>query len=91
MTRVLYGGQVTLWTCGDDRSLQDIGTRLPSSASSDYGRPFAEIFDAHGRDFYKVDPMLFSPASVTFVNVDTGRVHEFGDVAPDILRDSFTS
>ncbi len=88
---VLYGGQVTLWLRCDDRWLEEIGPRVPSSASADYGRPFAEIFDAHGRDFYKVDPMLFSPASVTFVNLETGRLHEFGDVAPDIVRDSFTA
>ena len=88
---LLYGGAVTLWVRGDDRSLEEIGARVPSSASKDYGRPFAEIFEAHGRDFYEVDPSLFSPAAVTFVNLDTGRVHPFGEIAADIIRESFTS
>ena len=86
---VLYGGRVTLWVRGDDDSLAEIGAKTPSSASSDFGEPFAAIFEKHGRDFYKLDPMLFSPAEVTFVNLDTGRVQRFGQVEPEILRTSF--
>lgn len=86
---VLYGGQVTLWVCGDDASLQDLGPRIPSSASADHGQPFGQIFERYGRDFYKIDPLLFSPAEVTLINVDTGRQFHFGHVAPDVLRASF--
>lgn len=87
---ILYGGHVTLSVRGDDESLREIGPRVPSSASRDYGRPFREIFARYDNDFYRIDPMLFSPGSVTFVNVDTGQRHEFGRLAPDVLAESFT-
>uniref|UniRef100_A0A7C4QRQ5 Methenyltetrahydromethanopterin cyclohydrolase n=1 Tax=Schlesneria paludicola TaxID=360056 RepID=A0A7C4QRQ5_9PLAN len=86
---ILYGGRVTLWVNGDDDSLADIVRRVPSSASSAYGRPFLDIFEAAGRDFYKIDPLLFSPAEIIIHNLDTGRVHHAGRVVPEILQRSF--
>jgi methenyltetrahydromethanopterin cyclohydrolase len=85
---VLYGGRVTLWVRGDDQSLSAIGPRVPSSASPDHGAPFAEIFQRAGGDFYKIDPQLFSPAEVTFCNLDSGMSHPFGSIAPDVVRKS---
>lgn len=69
---ILYHGRVTLWVHGDDASLQAIAPKVPSSASPDFGAPFAEIFRRYNGDFYEIDPLLFSPASVEFVNIDTG-------------------
>ena len=86
---VLYGGEVTLWVTGDDESLAEIGPRVPSAASKDYGRPFGEVFREYKYDFYKIDPMLFSPAKVTLVNLDSGRSHRFGEVRPEIVEASF--
>jgi methenyltetrahydromethanopterin cyclohydrolase len=86
---VLYGGQVTLWVTGDDASLQEIGPQVPSSASPDHGVPFIEIFERYGRDFYQIDPRLFSPAVVTLMNVDTGRSFRYGRLAPEVLQRSF--
>lgn len=85
---VLYGGEVTLWITGAD-DLHEIGPKIPSSASSDYGKPFAEIFRRYNHDFYKIDPMLFSPAVVTLVNVDSGRTCQFGETSADVLARSF--
>ena len=73
---------MTLWVRGDDASLEAIGPRVPSCASRDYGQPFAAIFERYGRDFYKIDPHLFSPAVVTFANLDTGRTFRFGHTLP---------
>ncbi len=87
---VLYGGRVTLWVRGDDDSLQELGPRVPSNSSSDYGRPFAEIFARYERDFYKIDPLLFSPAEVSFANLDTGQWHHFGSANPAVLVESFS-
>ena len=56
-----------------------IGPQVPSSASRDHGEPFAAIFARYNNDFYAVDPHLFSPAEVVFQNVETGRVHAFGE------------
>ncbi|MES2793479.1 MAG: methenyltetrahydromethanopterin cyclohydrolase [Planctomycetota bacterium] len=86
---ILYGGRVTLWVRGDDAALEKIGPHVPANGSAAYGRPFLEIFEAAGRDFYKIDPHLFSPAEIVLQNLDTGRVHVFGKVAPEILRQSF--
>ena len=86
---ILYGGRVTLMVRGDDESIAAIGPKVPSCSSSAHGKPFAEIFEDAGRDFYKIDPHLFSPAEVVFQNLDTGRVHVFGAVAADVLRRSF--
>lgn len=86
---ILYGGEVTLWVKGDDDSLIEVGPRVPSSASADYGRPFVEVLAHYNNDFYQVDPLLFSPAVVTFINLDTGREHRFGETNRAVLAQSF--
>jgi methenyltetrahydromethanopterin cyclohydrolase len=86
---ILYGGYVVLSVRGDDQSIEEIGPRVPSSSSQDYGRPFSEIFGRYNNDFYSIDPLLFSPGFIAFVNVDTGTRHEFGRLAPEVLADSF--
>lgn len=86
---ILYGGRVTLWVRGDDESLADVGPKVPSLSAKCYGEPFLKIFEEAGRDFYKIDPHLFSPAEIVFQNLDTGAVHHFGAVAPHVLRKSF--
>jgi methenyltetrahydromethanopterin cyclohydrolase len=86
---VLYGGQATLWVRTDDALLEQVGPQVPAIASRDYGAPFAEIFRQAGGDFYKIDPMLFSPAQVTFHNLTSGRTHTFGRLSVEVLRRSF--
>lgn len=86
---ILYGARVTLWVMGDDESIADVAQRVPSVSSAAYGNPFLEIFEAANRDFYKIDPLLFSPAQVVFQNIDTGRVHVAGRVNEQVLRASF--
>jgi methenyltetrahydromethanopterin cyclohydrolase len=86
---ILYGGEVTLWVRGDDATLEAIGPRVPSSASPDFGQPFAAIFERYDRDFYKIDPHLFSPACVVFCNLDTGNSLRFGQTHPRVIHESF--
>jgi methenyltetrahydromethanopterin cyclohydrolase len=88
---ILYGGHVTLEVSGDDDSLLEIGPRMVSRASADYGASFCTLFERAGRDFYALDPALFAPALVDLVNVDTGRRHRFGGIAPEIVNASFTA
>jgi methenyltetrahydromethanopterin cyclohydrolase len=64
---------------------------MVSRASPDYGAAFCTLFERAGRDFYALDPALFAPALVDLVNVDTGRRHRFGGVAPEIVNTSFTT
>lgn len=86
---ILYGGQVTLWVTGDDASLEAIGPQVPASAAKGYGKPFLEIFREADHDFYKIDPMLFSPAEIVLHNIETGTAFRFGQLAPAVLRQSF--
>ncbi len=88
---ILYGGQVVLEVTGDDESLLAIGPQAVSQASPDYGAPFSDLFERAGRDFYALDPALFAPAMIDFVNVDSGRRHRFGNLAPAVVQRSFTS
>ncbi|MAE67419.1 MAG: methenyltetrahydromethanopterin cyclohydrolase [Phycisphaeraceae bacterium] len=88
---MLYGARCVLYVRGDDASLIEIGAMLPSSSSRDYGKPFAEIFSQYDHDFYKIDPMLFSPASVTLQNVETGTTRAFGKIDDEVLATSLLS
>lgn len=86
---MLYGARVNLYMTADDDQLQEVGPKLPASASSDYGRPFGEIFASYDHDFYKIDPHLFSPAQIVLHNLKSGRIHRFGAVNEDVLQQSF--
>jgi methenyltetrahydromethanopterin cyclohydrolase len=85
---ILYGGFVHLTVDGDDAELEALVPRVPSSASGDYGTPFYDLFKRYGGDFYKVDPMLFSPARVAVTNVKSGRTFEAGRLNAAVLRQS---
>jgi methenyltetrahydromethanopterin cyclohydrolase len=86
---ILYGGRVVIWVNSDDEQLAEIGPKVPSSASPDHGAPFASIFARYDHDFYKIDPMLFSPAEIVLCNLRTGRSHTYGRIQPDVLHRSF--
>ncbi len=86
---ILYGGQVVLWVKGEDEQLAEIGPKVPSSASPDHGAPFAEIFARYEHDFYRIDPLLFSPAVIVLQNLRTGKSHTFGRIEREVLRRSF--
>jgi len=66
-----------------------VGPQVPASASADYGAPFASIFARYDHDFYKIDPMLFSPAEIVLCNLKTGRSFVFGRPKHDVLYQSF--
>jgi methenyltetrahydromethanopterin cyclohydrolase len=79
---ILYGGRVTIWVQAEDDQLAEVGPRVPASASADYGAPFAAIFARYQHDFYKIDPLLFSPAEIVLHNLRTGRAFAFGRTRP---------
>jgi methenyltetrahydromethanopterin cyclohydrolase len=85
---VLYGGQARYTIRAEDDELADLAKRLPASASSDYGSPFYDIFKRYNNDFYKIDPMLFSPAEVWLTSATSGRTFRAGHLNPDVLRAS---
>lgn len=89
---VLYGGQVHLTVEAgdeDDDALRELVERLPASASSDYGEPFGKVLKDAEFDFYKIDPLLFSPAQIRLTSVASGRSFEAGAVNLEVLERSF--
>ena len=88
---ILYGGSVTLEVTGDDASLTTIGPRAVSQGSPAFGQPFLRVFEAAGRDFYRIDPALFAPARLEFLNLETGTTHRFGSPMPELVAASFAA
>lgn len=86
---IIYGGRIHLFVKGSDVEAKKLADGLPSSSSSAYGKPFAEIFAAVNGDFYKIDAMLFSPATVTVSNVETGQSFHAGKIASETVDASF--
>lgn len=86
---ILFGGQAHLFVKGDDKDAESLANELPSSVSRDYGKPFAEVFKDYNYDFFKVDPMLFSPASVIVTAIETGRSFRAGHIDEELLERSF--
>lgn len=86
---LLYGG-ITFYIVDyeDDDKMAEIASKVPSSESKDYGRPFYEIFKAANFDFYKIDPNLFAPAVVYINNIRSGKTYKFGKINNDILIES---
>ncbi len=89
---ILYGGIVYLEVEADDETLlKKLVDAAPSSASKDYGRPFTEIFEAAGHDFYAIDPALFAPAVVMVNNVKTGRLFRSGKINANLIAKSIST
>lgn len=88
---ILFGGQVHLFVNAGDEDAEELARCLPSNTSEDYGRPFAEVFKSVNFDFYKLDPMLFSPARVTVSSLKTGRSFQAGEINLPALDKSFTT
>jgi methenyltetrahydromethanopterin cyclohydrolase len=85
---VLYGGQAHYTIHASDDELQELAAKLPASASSDYGTPFYDIFKRYNGDFYRIDPLLFSPGEVWLTSVETGRTFHGGTLNPRVLQTS---
>jgi methenyltetrahydromethanopterin cyclohydrolase len=85
---ILYGGQARYTIKAPDAELEKLAEQVPASASRDYGTPFYEIFQRYGGDFYKIDPLLFSPAEVWLTSTETGRTFHAGRLNPEVLEAS---
>ena len=85
---ILYGGQAHYTVNADDVELAELVPRIPASASKDYGTPFYDIFKRYDEDFYKIDPLLFSPAEVWLTSVQSGKTYHAGHINPEVLRAS---
>ncbi len=86
---ILYGGEIQLFVSGERGAAEQLAQALPSRSSAAYGRPFAEVFKAVNYDFYKIDPMLFAPASVMVTHLGSGATFRAGGVDLALLTQSF--
>ena len=86
---ILYGGLVHLYVDTPNDDAEELAKRLPSSTSSDYGKPFADVFKEYKYDFYKIDKMLFSPAKVIVSSLKTGKSYTSGEIDLSLIDDSF--
>jgi methenyltetrahydromethanopterin cyclohydrolase len=85
---ILYGGRARYTIRASDDELAALVEKVPASASRDYGTPFYEIFQRYEGDFYKIDPLLFSPAEVWLTSTISGKTFRAGRVNPDTLAQS---
>jgi methenyltetrahydromethanopterin cyclohydrolase len=85
---ILYGGQARYTIRAGDAELAELAEKVPASASRDYGTPFYEVFQRYEGDFYKIDPLLFSPAEVWLTSTESGRTFHAGRLNPDVLTAS---
>ena len=86
---IIYGGSVHLFVSGAEEEARKLAAAMPSSASRDHGRPFAEIFKTYKGNFYDIDPLLFSPAQVNVTHLDSGRTFHAGSLDEKLLDLSF--
>jgi methenyltetrahydromethanopterin cyclohydrolase len=87
---IIYGGRVHLFVTGPAVEAERLAAGLPSSASRDYGAPFAETFKRFGGDFYAIDPLLFSPAAVAVTALESGATFHAGALSLPLLDASFS-
>ena len=85
---ILYGGRTFYFVKSEDDNLQEMVEKVPSSTSNQYGQHFYDLFKNVGFDFYKVDPLLFSPAEVTINHIETGKIYHAGTLNSEILKQS---
>lgn len=86
---IIYGGDVHLHVDGPADEARALAEALPSGASRDYGRPFAEVFSAHDGNFYDIDPLLFSPARAAVTALSTGETFRAGALDEPLVDRSF--
>ncbi len=86
---LLYGGIATVYVDAEDDECRRVVGRAVSQASSAYGRPFVEIYEEAGRDFYEIPLDLHSPAVLHLNNLKTGRTFSAGEINEAVLMKSF--
>ena len=87
---IIYGGVVQLIVDSPEDEIIELVKKLPSSSSSDYGKPFEEIFKKYNNDFYKIDGSLFSPALIIINSIKTGKSYKAGKLNEKLIQKSFS-
>ena len=86
---LLYGGVATLYVETTDAAIEAVIQKVVSVASRAYGRPFVDIYEEAGRDFYQIPLDLHSPAVLHINNLNSGRTFSAGEINYAVLQESF--
>ncbi len=86
---LLYGGIANITVDADDEICAHVVPRSVAEACDAYGRPFLEIYEDAGRDFYEIPNDLHSPAELHVNNLRTGNTFSAGHINYDVLEASF--
>ena len=86
---LLYGGVANIAVESTDELCAAVAGKIVSSACDAYGRPFIEIYEDAGCDFFEIPIELHSPAEVHINNLTTGRTFSAGSINYDVLEASF--
>ncbi|EYD76592.1 N5,N10-methenyltetrahydromethanopterin cyclohydrolase [Rubellimicrobium mesophilum DSM 19309] len=81
---IIYAGRAHLFVTGAPSRARALARRLPSRTAPDWGRSFAEVWEAAYGDFARIDSRFFSPAEVHVTALDTGETFTSGP--PDLAR-----
>ncbi len=86
---LLYGGIANIAVDTSDEICERVAPRAVAEACAAYGRPFIEIYEDAGRDFYEIPIDLHSPAELHINNLRTGNTFSAGHINYDVLEASF--
>jgi len=86
---LLYGGIANIAVESTDEQCRALAAKVISSACDAYGRPFIDIYEDAGRDFYEIPIELHSPAEVHLNNLSTGNTFSAGSINHAVLEESF--
>ncbi|MFV1991386.1 MAG: methenyltetrahydromethanopterin cyclohydrolase [Acidimicrobiales bacterium] len=86
---LLYGGIANIAVEASDEICAHVAQRAVAEACAAYGRPFIDIYEDAGRDFYEIPIDLHSPAELHINNLATGNTFSAGHINYDVLESSF--
>ncbi|MFQ5815505.1 MAG: methenyltetrahydromethanopterin cyclohydrolase [Candidatus Hydrothermarchaeaceae archaeon] len=81
---VIYGATVYLVHAGGGIDVDGI----PSTSSPSYGKPFLEIFQEAGGDFYNINPEVFAPAEIYLNTLGDKKMKRAGRINTEVLLKS---
>jgi methenyltetrahydromethanopterin cyclohydrolase len=85
---IRYGGKTFYHVRVDSDDLQEVVERVPACTLNNYAQPFFDLFKSVNFEFYKLDPLLFGPAEVTFNHIESGKIYHAGALNNGSLRKS---
>ncbi|MDO5850878.1 MAG: methenyltetrahydromethanopterin cyclohydrolase [Methanobacteriaceae archaeon] len=87
---IIFGGRTYYYLNSDENdNIEELATKLPSSASTGYGKQFIEILKEADNDFYKIPSDIFAPAEVIVNDLTTGEIYRSGYIDLENLKKSF--